>query len=328
VGKIKLTGPGRGERSSGPPPRTLLFNFDIDGAALKHVHHDFLRMYVEPVLKRGGSVTIVGLASRTGKRRHNHLLSEQRARATLAYLRQRVRNDFHVNQLVWYGERKAELEGYDDETEDPRFRSVILFTSDNPNPPAAPDPRDPSLARSPGRDVGDDIQTGIDIFGMLSSFAEYLPVIGEIAGTLGFFMSIVGAVAQMPLLWWSVRHQNRSNGRIEGLWDAIQDMADQYSDEALDEEGAVWPVLREPRPRQIPEPMTLDQREWMEGRKEGCKFAYELFRYSEGKGGKDGKAEGGRKALRRLYKEYGSGLKDAIKIEFNKKIGKTWPIYK
>jgi hypothetical protein len=326
---FKRTGLGRGERRL-HPPGTLLFNFDIEGAALKQVHHDFLRMYVEPVLRRQGSVTIVGLASRTGRRRFNQHLSEERARRTLAYLRQQVRNDFNVIKAVGYGERKAEREGYADETEDPRFRSVILFTSDNPNPPPAPARIDltPLHDRGvePGTDWGDEIQKVLDRASGISSLMELVPAFAEVAGTAGLVLNIVSAVVQMPLLWWSVRHHNVANGTLQGFWEAIQDMANTYSDPALaGVDMSQWPPLRMPQAH--PLSGGVNEQEWMEGRRQGCKAAYDLIQKTENK--TNGGIEGGRRFLFDLYQQYGTGAGDAIKQFYRLKLlekGKDWPL--
>jgi hypothetical protein len=295
-------------------------------------------MYVEPVLRRQGSVTIVGLASRTGRRRFNQHLSEERARRTLAYLRQQVRNDFNVIKAVGYGERKAEREGYADETEDPRFRSVILFTSDNPNPPPAPAKIDltPLLRDDilPGVDVGDSAQKGIDVLGWLLTLMEYVPKVAEMAGAAGYFLNVLGTIAQMPLLWLSVRHQNTSNGTLEGFWDALQEMANAYSNPALDEirDRSRWPPLPVPQPNRFngaESSWSLNEREWMEGRRIGCRAAYELIRQTEGVKLAGG-IEGGRKYLFLLYQSYGQGLGAAVHRLYDqtllKQTGKAWPL--
>ena len=49
--------------------------------------------------------------------------------------------------------------------------------------------------------------------------------VAEFAGNLGPLLGVVGGVIAMPLLWKGVDDQNLTNGRLEGLWDAMQDMA-------------------------------------------------------------------------------------------------------
>ena len=133
----KSTGPGRTEHRTSPKS-LLLYNFDINGDQLKAEHETFLRKEVVPVLQRGGSVSLVGLASRSGSHSHNLALSERRAHNTLAFLRKAVPSGFAARQVAGFGESKAEQEGYRDGSEDERFRSVVVFTSLSPTPPVPP----------------------------------------------------------------------------------------------------------------------------------------------------------------------------------------------
>jgi hypothetical protein len=137
----KPTGPGRTEYRTSPKS-LLLYNFDINGDQLKAEHEIFLRKEVVPVLQRGGSVSLVGLASRSGADSHNLALSERRAHNTLAYLRKAVPGAFAAREVTGFGESKAEQEGYRDGSEDERFRSVIVFTSSAPTPPDPPKKHD------------------------------------------------------------------------------------------------------------------------------------------------------------------------------------------
>lgn len=333
MAKSKLTGPGQGERRPGYPPSTLLFNFDVGGIGLKAVHCDFLKMYVEPVLKSEGSVSIVGLASRTGSTQFNQHLSHERAVRTLAYLRLQVRTNFNVRTVVGYGEMRAALEGERDGQEDPRFRSVILYTSDNPNPPTPPARVDltPLFDRSvlPGRDHADDISKVIDITGMLLSLLEYAPVVGELASMGGGILNIVTGVAGMPLLWWSLKWQNEANGKLQGFWQAIQDMAKAYSDPHLADVGlAQWPALPTPHAHPFSAPanlLSVNEKEWMDGRRAGCASAHGSLKTMEAKD-----PGSGRKMLFRAYQGYGEGLADAIQNSYERILiarGKGgWPI--
>ncbi|NNF38175.1 MAG: OmpA family protein, partial [Gemmatimonadetes bacterium] len=64
-----------------------LYDFGINSAQLGEAHRRWLSNRVVPILVRGGSITVVGEASRTGSFRHNDALSLRRAKAVLAYLR-------------------------------------------------------------------------------------------------------------------------------------------------------------------------------------------------------------------------------------------------
>ncbi|PID42549.1 MAG: hypothetical protein CSB48_10070 [Proteobacteria bacterium] len=133
----KPTGPGRTERRNSPKS-LLLYNFDINGDRLKPEHEAFLRKEVVPVLQRGGSVSLVGLASRSGSASYNQALSERRAKSALAFLQKAVTKKFAVRTLTGFGEDKAKQEGYRDSTEDQRFRSVVVFVSAASIPPVPP----------------------------------------------------------------------------------------------------------------------------------------------------------------------------------------------
>ena len=59
------TGRGKNEKRI-VPPSLLLFNFDIDGDALKPEHKAFLRAEAITRLRAGSSVRVIGLADRKG----------------------------------------------------------------------------------------------------------------------------------------------------------------------------------------------------------------------------------------------------------------------
>src|SRR6185295_17092855 len=127
-------------------------------------------------LRAVGSVSVVGLASRSGGRGHNHALSARRAESTLAFLRHQVPNGFLAKQVVGFGELKARDEGQPDGTEDPRFRSVVLF----PGPGAAPPPPPETFDLSPDSLLVDALFPGTDWLSLASKIHD---VVG---GALGF----------------------------------------------------------------------------------------------------------------------------------------------
>lgn len=132
---LKRTGPGKTEVRTAPPS-LMLYNFDTDGKDLKLEHTDFLKDKAVPVLRNGGSVTLIGLTDRAGSREHNQKLSEARVAETIKFLRGEVPTGFNVrNDTAGYGERAAELEGQKDGVANDRFRTVLLFLSDAPEPP-------------------------------------------------------------------------------------------------------------------------------------------------------------------------------------------------
>lgn len=295
------TGRGGVERRR-QPPSLLLFNFDIDSDVLKHEHRLALLDEVVPRLKAGGGVGVVGLASRSGGRGHNRALAARRAERTLAFLRHEVPTGFAGTQIVGFGDLKSRPQGQPDGTEHPRFRSVILFVSSGASPPAAskgPETRTmaETIDLSPESLLVDAVFPGADWLSLVSKihdlvagalgFSDLVPA-ASVAATgslLGAGLSVVSLSALMPLTWTSVHDQNVANGRIEGYVDAIPSMADAFASPALPSlPVSMWPPLPVPAPRSFsPAELTLvNQREWMQGRREGCRLAYELFRALDG----------------------------------------------
>ena len=80
--------------------------------------------------------------------------------------------------------------------------------------------------------------------------------------------AVIGPIVGMYLLFKDVDELTEKNGKLEGFWDAMQSMADQYSEPALSTRGLrQWPALVEPVPRPAG-PMDGDglaTRHWMEG---------------------------------------------------------------
>jgi hypothetical protein len=127
----RATGPGKTEKRTNPPS-LMLFNFDVDGDTLKEEHKAFLRTEALPVLRSGGSVSVIGLTDRSGADAHNKTLSERRVAQTIAFLRQEVPTGVNLKQATGFGEEAAAREGEKDGTLDERFRSVLLFLSAAP----------------------------------------------------------------------------------------------------------------------------------------------------------------------------------------------------
>jgi len=135
-----------------------------------------------------------------------------------------------VRAIIGFGERKAKQEGYRDNTEDERFRSVVVFLSHSPVPPPPID-----------MDLGDNIDDTIrvitqitDIVGgvtMLSIFLEGL--LATVLDLLGLFAAFIGAILALPGIWLKVDQIVHFNGRAQGMWNAFQDMADQFRDPSL-----------------------------------------------------------------------------------------------
>ncbi|MEO5860628.1 MAG: hypothetical protein ABIR33_16980 [Pyrinomonadaceae bacterium] len=117
-----------------------LYNFQINKFDLKTEHKNWLINAVAPRLKNGGSISIVGLASRTGSDALNMKLSENRMRTVVNLLRQLVPNNFKVATELAVGERAAMLAGVKDGVEDEGWRGVVISAWDKPIPPPPPPP--------------------------------------------------------------------------------------------------------------------------------------------------------------------------------------------
>jgi len=336
------TGRGGWERRR-QPPSLLLFNFDLDSDALKHEHRIGLLDGVVPQLRAGGSLSVVGLASRSGARAHNRALSGGRAERVLAFLRHEVPNGFAAKQVVGFGELKAAEEGQPNGTEDPRFRSVIVLVGRGPEPPPTPEPFDLSpeslLVGSlfPGTDWLSLASKVHDVVSGALGFADLVPAaeVAATGGVLGAGLSVLSLTALMPLTWTSVHDQNVANGRIEGYVDAVQSMAEAFSSPALPSLPlSMWPPLPVPTPRAFsPAELTLvNQREWMQGRREGCALAYEFFRALDRSPLVHKNAlVGGRQILGWMRRAQGrAGIKASLMVAVNRRLTAAghprWPL--
>ncbi len=280
------TGAGRTEIRP-VPPSLMLYNFDIDGDQLKAEHEAFLRAQVIPTLRSSGSVSILGFASRSGLDAHNQVTSERRVASTVAFLRREVPNGFNVRQMTGFGERVAAREGYRDGTEDERFRAVLLFLSSSPTPPSVPNSQNlPSLLPDmppPGDSVLDTVGKILDVIGGVSGpleiiasgvFATALDVMGAAAG-------ILSALLALPAAWWTADRLAHFNGRYQGYWNAMQDMARPLSVPGLDQRPeSEWPPVLLPRPHLSDVTESTSSAavlEWRRGERDGCPEAYRMI---------------------------------------------------
>jgi outer membrane protein OmpA-like peptidoglycan-associated protein len=146
------TGPGNARmaelvviHSSAAVLTARLTHFAIGSAVLRPDHQRFLEQEVAPRLRKGGSVTLVGLASRSGSAATNQALSSRRMEAVLQRLRQLAGSRFRVNLATGAGEVAAASAGMRDGSEDASGRAVLLLWWQD----AAPPPPDPDLAARP-----------------------------------------------------------------------------------------------------------------------------------------------------------------------------------
>lgn len=327
MARHRSTGRGEGVQRANPPS-VLLFNFDIDSPVLKLEHREMLRSWVVPYLNRGYSISIVGLASRTGTTAHNQHLSQTRADNTLAVLQSEKRDGFNARSTIGFGELKAAAEGERDNTEDSRFRSVLILWEPGPKPPAPPPKIDLALlvpkdfAREKfSLDAGqiNDLVSGL--VGMIENMGPELSDAAELVfGTLDVGTAALGVVLGMRSLWKGVRDQNEANGLRQGYWEGVQDMASQYSSPGLAKKPPnQWAAIVEPRPRSIGNSGSLNEREWMEGKEKGCRIAFVIMTTLEAN-----MPGAGRYFLYMLWSQYGSNLSEELKRAIIVKSG-AWP---
>ncbi|MGJ4944282.1 hypothetical protein ACQR1W_27195 [Bradyrhizobium sp. HKCCYLS1011] len=141
-----MASPGKIQEYRSQVPDTIaakLFNFEVGKFAIKPEHSNWLMSVVAPKLRDGGSLTIIGLASRTGSDDFNMQLSQNRLRAVIDFLRRQVPNNFKIALEVAKGERAAMYAGEKDGVENESWRAVIISVWNKPNPPPPPPPPPP-----------------------------------------------------------------------------------------------------------------------------------------------------------------------------------------
>jgi hypothetical protein len=137
-----MTSPGKVFEYNHRPDVTTakLYNFEIGKFDIKSEHNKWLTSVVIPKLWSGGSISIIGLASRTGTDALNMKLSENRMRAVVDLLRKNVPNNFKAAIEAAVGERAAMFAGVKDGVEQEGWRGVIISVWDKPAPPPPPPP--------------------------------------------------------------------------------------------------------------------------------------------------------------------------------------------
>jgi hypothetical protein len=138
--EARMSGPGEIqvlERKS-TALEALLYNFDVAKHNLKTEHEEWLKLTAATYLQQGGSLTLIGLASRTDTRAFNKQLSQFRINSVLNFLRKASPNNFKVAFQSAVGEGLAEADGMRDGMENKWYRGVILAAWMKPTPPPPP----------------------------------------------------------------------------------------------------------------------------------------------------------------------------------------------
>ena len=123
-----------------PATVVRLSHFKIGSHTLHHAHLPFLRSEVIPVLDKGGSILLMGMASRSGSAATNQALSQRRTDEVLRNLRTLTKVNFKVVVNTGVGELAAQAENVRDGNEDPYWRAVQIVYWDKPEPPPLPAP--------------------------------------------------------------------------------------------------------------------------------------------------------------------------------------------
>jgi hypothetical protein len=142
-----MAGPGKIDAfvQSATYAHALAFAFDIGQAGLKDAHRSWLDANVLPMVNAGGSIMVIGMASRSGPDAGNLALSKRRADAVVAHLRGKTRTAFNVASQTAVGEQAAKLAGLRDGVEGERWRAVMIVAWPKPTPPPPPPPPPPPV---------------------------------------------------------------------------------------------------------------------------------------------------------------------------------------
>jgi hypothetical protein len=132
------TGPGKVTDNLDKKPRErlagLLFNFDVEGDAVKPEHERWLEANAIPLLSCEQAVgNLKGMASRSGTDAYNLQLSQRRVENVKKLLAAKGTSPAKLSAL-WVGEEAAALAGTADGTEDELARSVSITVNLPPRP--------------------------------------------------------------------------------------------------------------------------------------------------------------------------------------------------
>lgn len=266
--------------------RLVLYNFDIGGPRLKKEHTDILDRAIAPVIKDGGSIALIGLASTTGSLKRDEVLGERRAQEVQHYLLQNSGAHFHVSKLKSWGkimalafEEKGLKGGTKDNTESDLWRAVWInaWNRGLPPPPSL-DSKDSDPFNNPNwsEDAGkflDRASWGLGFIDFAADIAEYAGIASNAIPGADLFVAVVDTMAALPMAWGSGDWYAEQNGKYRGRADAIQDMADQFKDDGKIEKLPYkdYPAVKAPTPHLtvIPQP-SAGEIFAQQGQREGC----------------------------------------------------------
>jgi hypothetical protein len=267
--------------------RAWLFNFDVGKATLKREHIDLLDSAIAPVLKDGGSIKLLGLASTTGSVVRDKQLGEERTHAVVAHLRRTVGSAFHMTKELSLGKTMALAfegahikGGTKDNVEDEVWRAVVLNAWNRGAPPPPPPPLDVPFTNSTWADT---VSKALDVTSMSLSLIDLAVDLLEISeastvtGAGGLIVGGIGAIVQLPLIFAAIDAFQNTNGQISGAASTIQALADQYSESAIPKNTPMskWPPIKIPELNEI-DPTPAFRAGALEGRTRVLKKVAEL----------------------------------------------------
>jgi hypothetical protein len=244
-----------------------IYAFDVNSADLKTAHRQILKSAIVRVLENRGSISLIAHASTTGPEQYNQALTEARLQNTINFLKLNSSVPFNVLKSIARGETTARTVLGKDNQEDDRWRAVWIRAWDKATPPPAPE-IDPLKLGLPGQSIPSVAALGLDIAGLTA--AATAAAIG------GLVLSCFASMIALPALYLDVQKLAEFNGFVQGYSDAMQDMANGFSDSSLDRKPlSQWPPIKEPEPHLSSNPQpTAAEEGWRRGQKRGARQAY------------------------------------------------------
>ena len=139
---IRTSIAGMVHEMSATPPRAYLYDYDIDGSALKSAHTTYLDdSIVTPILADKSTrwaLYLMGTTSRTGGYLHNLVLAKSRTQNIVDDLRGKLAGASVNFNPVWIGEFGAALKGKKPKSEDAGDRAVQIALIKGIKPPPPP----------------------------------------------------------------------------------------------------------------------------------------------------------------------------------------------
>jgi hypothetical protein len=239
--------------SSGGTEVVRLSHFNIGSHALRPEHVDYLRTTVAPVLDQGGSVLLMGMASRSGSAAANQAISQRRTDEVLKRLRSLSKANFKVAQNVAVGEKMAADSKVKDGTEDPYWRAVqvVYWREKEPPPPPTDQPKESIDVKKAAEILGLEehdltrlfnqynwtIDGVLNVVGLVGEFAPIAVAAAEAISVGGLFL---GTITQFVGFFAYLARLDQEDGIRFGTWGACYMVGDWVVTPRLLTDGAVF----------------------------------------------------------------------------------------